>query len=414
LTKLLLAFLFIAAGQRASAEALQPKQTWAVVSGVLAWQDHDLASFPKEHRKDQELFEQLGAMGVPIAQRRLLIDEQATTENILAAIHDAVARAPSGATLIVYYAGHGLKDSRGDVVFASVDVSSKRPDETGLHLADLVPILQRFKGKRLILMADCCYSGGLVSVAAALKGDVVTLTSAEASNTSTGNWTFTQVVIDALQGKALEDRDGDGKIELGELAAEIADAMKYREQQRAAFTTRGVSRHLVLARAVRGPHASGWVQAPQPGHDDLVPARILGARGEGGERELHVGYYDYSDDSDAWVAEGATRPFVFKTWPVGTKLTVMSEKIPTEATVLATADGFMKVTYTGWDTRWDEWVTVASVVKAPDDQARTLQVEWQGTWYDAVETGVNGELTCIHYVGYDDSWNECVVPARVR
>ena len=44
---------------------------------------------------------------------------------------------------------------------------------------------------------------------------------------------------------------------------------------------------------------------------------------------------------------------------------------------------------------------------------RKVKVEWQGKWWDGVLESQNGGKYCVHYVGYDDSWNECVPRARV-
>src|SRR5690606_25579175 len=138
-------------------------------------------------RKDQELFDRLAALGVPAAQRTLLLDEAASASAIEAALTQAVARAPAGSTLLFYYAGHGLKDDEGRIVFASSEIRVGQLDRTGLHLARLPKLLSGFKGRRVILLADCCYSGGLIAVAAELSRrglQALALTSAEAANLS--------------------------------------------------------------------------------------------------------------------------------------------------------------------------------------------------------------------------------------
>lgn len=426
-TALALALTLLATASPARAEALAPARTWAVVAGVLEWKDRALAPFSKVHRKDKELYDQLGQMGVPVDQRRLLLDRDAQTDAILDALRDAVRRAPRGSTLIFYFAGHGLRDPDGRIVFASSDVSVDRATKTGLVLDDLVPILAAFKGDRLVLMADCCHSGGLVAVGDALVKAglrVAVLTSAEASNTSTGNWTFTQTVIDGLRGRWIGDLDGDGAVTLGEVAREVADAMKFREQQRSAWSARGVSPGLELARAAEDPErlAPGagalarraWVVVPRDGQDEV--ARVLGV-GDGGR--LRVAFYDYSDEVDAWAAARDAKPIAFRTWPVGTTLTVDWEGQPYEAKVTAVDGGFMRITYPGWSPVWDEWVTAERVKAGPGlgegpKPAERVSVEWQGTWYDAVVTGHEGKRTCIHYVGWAASWDECVPAARLR
>lgn len=43
-----------------------------------------------------------------------------------------------------------------------------------------------------------------------------------------------------------------------------------------------------------------------------------------------------------------------------------------------------------------------------------VEVEWQGTWYEAEVLSVDAEGWKIHYVGYEDSWNETVDRSRIR
>lgn len=428
----------VAAAPAAHARSdLDTKKTITIVAGVLEWKDASLASFPKTHRKDKELDDTFAALGIPDKQRTLLLDDQATTANVLKAVERAVAEGGKNTTLIFYFAGHGLK-ADGEIVFATSDVSTKRSKETGLRLLDLQKALRGFRG-RVVLMADCCHSGGLVAVGEALaaaKVKVAVLTSAEASNTSTGNWTFTQTVIDALNGRPIDDRNDDGTITFGELAAEVHDAMKHREQQRSATWSQPAFEDFALASAEVDPErlerGSGdherrdWVVVSDQGKRRV--ARILGvgpARAPAGVAgQLRVAYYDYSDESLAWVADDITAPLSFQTWPVGTSLTVLWKGQPFAAKVTAVDDGFMKITYPGWAASWDEWITAARVAEAPAiavpvTPARPavgsgVSVEWQGKWFDAVVLSWQRDLTCIRYVGYSDEWNECVVADRVR
>ena len=413
--------------RRAGAESLDPKRTWVVAAGVLEWADPNFHSFSKTHRKDQELFDVLGAGGVPAEQRKLLLDGRATSTAVLKSLAEVVSQVPEGGTLIFYFTGHGAKEANGQIVFATSDINSKELASTGLHVDQLTPaIAGHFKGKRVILMADCCYSGGLVSVAEALSKRgvaAVALTSSEASNTSTGSWSFTQTVIDSLRGRALADRDGDGHITLNELAMEVHDVMLNRELQRSGFGTYGVAGDLVLANAFAepsplpasgsGPGVRQWVLA------DARPARVLGVQGD----RAMVEFYDYADATREWRPVASLKPNTRKSWPVGTALDVRWEGKVYAAKVLRVEDGLMYITYPGWASSWDEWVGADRVEGLTGAEAssasrarpsRRLKVEWQGKWYDAVVNAKKGDRTCIHYIGYDDSWDECVDADRVR
>src|SRR5262249_44670856 len=156
----------------------------AMIAGVLSWSDPGLASFSKKHRKDQELFDTLAARGVPGSQRILLLDNNATAPKMFAALDRlavAAANAAPGSTLIFYFACHGVQNN-SKVIFASADTRLAKKD-TGFHVDKLGPFLaSRFRGQRVILMADSCYSGALRDVAKALRDSgvkAVALTSAE-------------------------------------------------------------------------------------------------------------------------------------------------------------------------------------------------------------------------------------------
>jgi len=426
----------------ARSESLDLKSTWAVVAGVLEWSDPGLGSFPKKNRKDKELFEKLGALGVPANQRTLLLDSQATAGAIEKALTEAIAKAPADATLIFYFAGHGVKDQSGQIIFTSSETRLDKLDSTGLNLAKLGKLLDRFKGKRLILLADCCYSGGLVDVAATLraKRPVVALTSAEASNISTGNWTFSQTIIDGVSGRSLFDRDTDGALTLTELADEVKDAMRHRESQRYGYANHGVPDDLVIAASRVNPDVDGrdgassgelkrrgWVKAPRTDagkHKGKAIARILTLeKGEGrkaGGKAL-VEFYDYSDATRTWVPLTDLEPITLQTWPVGTTLDVTWQGQVYQAKVLKLDDGFMYITYPGYDARWDEWISAPRVVGTssaagtPSTGAKKkAKVEWKGQWYDAVVNSEEDGKYCISYVGYTSQWDECVGKKRIR
>lgn len=230
----------------ASAEPLfVPKETVAVVAGVLEWEHKGFEPYPKEKRKDAELYAVLGSLGVE--RRTLLLDEQATRPAVLGALREAVAASGPETTLLFYFAGHGVKGKDGSIAFASREMDPWK-HETGLRLAELTRLFadggkRLFRGKRVVLLADCCHSGGLAETAKALSDagiEAVALTSADASNVSTGNWTFTRTVLEALRGGARCDVDRDGAVTLAELAEEARLAMKHREGQRYGYANHGV------------------------------------------------------------------------------------------------------------------------------------------------------------------------------
>lgn len=411
----------------ATAPVWDPKNTYAVVAGVLSWKDKDLPPFSKAGRKDQELFDTLAARGVPGGNRVLLLDDAATAKAFLSAVETLAARATKGSTLVLYYAGHGVKTNDDHVVFASTDIDTSELETTGLHVDDIgAVLLAKARGVRVLLLADCCYSGGLGDVAkkASAGGlEVLALTSSESSNTSTGNWTFTQTLIDGLRGSALFDHDGDGKVSLGELTVEAAAAMKFREEQRYGHANYGVDEALVVADAekcdgcpkpeLERPFARGsYVTAPHP--KDPSAARVLSA--DAAKDALSLAFYDYNHYTKATVPRAGAKPITFPHYPVGAEIDVDWEGKTYDAKVLKVADDFAYITYPGFDSTWDEWVTGSRILGQHQTTrvSKKVKVKWKNTYYDAVVTKQQGNKTCVHYVGYGASSDECVTADRIR
>ena len=79
------------------------------------------------------------------------------------------------------------------------------------------------------------------------------------------------------------------------------------------------------------------------------------------------------------------------------------------------------IRYVGYDASWDEWVgpdrlrlpplPVASGQWRPGDP---VEVEWAGSWWKATVVATGNGLTKIAYDGYSSSWDEWVEPARIR
>jgi hypothetical protein len=404
-------------GVAAGDEAWDPTATHAVIAGVAKWPNQDLTPFSTRNRKDQELRDLLVKRGVPAKNVALLLDMNATRDKILAALRDAARAAKPGETLIVYYAGHGSKVD-GDFCFANYDLNSERPKQTGLMLSDVGEVLASgFRGGRVLLMADCCHSGGLATVVRRLekaKIPAASLTSADASNISTGNWTFTQTILDGLAGDPLSDTNGDGVVTLAELRAEVESAMKFLEGQRSGYANATIPSTLVLAKVPQNASRpkidrfsfGSYVSAPD--QNRKRPARVIGER----NGEITVRFYDYADKHTANVPVAKLAKLEFKNYAQGESLHVLWEGKLWKASVLQKDGDFHLIHYEGYEAGWDEWVLANRIV--PANEAPNCEVEWQKQWYAGrVMKSENGKWF-VHYVGFDDSWDEWVGKDRIR
>ncbi|MEM0924718.1 MAG: caspase family protein, partial [Planctomycetota bacterium] len=189
-----LSLLGIGIGRAAETPRWSPENTFVLIVGVLDWQQQSLTTYPKSARQDVAFKNQLVARGVPPENISMVLDRDATLAAIQQSLTTIANRSTDDSTLIVYYAGHGMLDE-GQGVFANFDIDTRRASETGwTHRSMARNISGHFRGKRVLLFADCCFSGALADVVDRLNEDgfrSACLTSASSKDLSTNNWTFT-------------------------------------------------------------------------------------------------------------------------------------------------------------------------------------------------------------------------------
>lgn len=416
-----------------------PGETWVTIASVMKWQDPGLEDFDTRRRKDLVLDERFAARGVPDAQRALLIDNDATKHTVVHAALRQVQAAPPGSTFIFYFQGHGVFDDAHRFVMTTTETRVGDASNTGLTLSDLFAVYAlRGPKDRIILLGDACYSGHLGDLAVALTAlgiPTLALSSADARAESSENWTFTQALIDALEGRTLVDKDGDGQVLLTELAEEARLAMRHREGQPIGFTRPSPALqdlHLgparPLADPVNGPGldtlAPGgahfgrgdWVLATRLAGERSV-ARVLGAKTEEGKpTRLRVEYYDFTDRLYAWAREDLVDPILFEEWPVGADLRVLDDGEALQATVKVADRGLHLVSYVGYAATEDEYIAPDQILgpwDATQERERVL-VSRGATLQEAVVKGHFLDRVCVRFRG--SSWldDRCVQASRVR
>ena len=293
-----------------------------------------------------------------------LEDAQATKQRIERELVAQLARTRPGDMLIFYFAGHGSRNTKThQTYFANYDA--------GQSWASLWPVRsifdvieQHFRGERAILMADCCHSGALYDEAQRRQSKLsyACLTSAYSHNSSTGNWTFTDALLKGWGGNALVDLNGDGEVELNEMARYAELDMACFEQQKAMFIATGdISPDMRLAPS-RGKHAPGVGRRVEVEWEGKWwPAQVIAL--EGGRSKIHYAGYDVSWDE--WVTPERIRPFAPRTLPKGTHVQVLwsGDKKWYPGTVTASENGLHKIHYDGYSHEWDEWVGIKSIRK---------------------------------------------------
>ncbi|MCO5168975.1 MAG: caspase family protein [Planctomycetes bacterium] len=352
---------------------LDPARTTVFAVGVLTYRDARLASFPQEGRRDAELVAHLRGRGAKDVV--FLTDREATLRRIQAEFAAHLERSQPGQTLVVYYTGHGLRDE-GEVGFTPWDAGRRGLATTWRVRAIVEAIRARFRGERVLLVIDCCHSGAMTDAVVALgpDGEVAwtSMASAHAAAQSTGNWTFTEAVLDGLRGDPRLDADDDGLVDLGEVAAFAEVEMAFAEEQLTSFHAHprfGPRTRLARVSAPRPPPRTGE-RVEVFSEDAWWKARILEMRGE----RAKVRYYGWGPEHDEWVEPRQMRAYAPRAWAVGARVEVESDGRWYPASIIEVRPlGLHKARYDDYDASWDEWVPSSRIREpgaAPDDRRR--------------------------------------------
>lgn len=325
--------------------------------GVLSWKHAETyGSFPVKNRRDAALVDFYKKSGVPDGHIVYLQDKQATQQRIDAAFVTQLKELGADDLLVVYYAGHGTQSEKGDDVYlASYDAGDDNVEGWSVNS---IPgkIKANTKCRNVLWFLDCCYSGQAAQAITKQSGgpEYGCVTSSAASESSTGHWTFTEALLDALRGAVYVDLNHDGTVTLAEFAKHIEADMSAAEEQLSTFaTTKGFERDLVLSHAPPLPSSRiGERARARDANGDWYACRIIDARDE----ELRIHFIGYEDDEDVWVAAEDLQPITPVHYAAGAKVEVRWKQRWYPATVLKAKEGAHLIHYTEFGSKWDEWV----------------------------------------------------------
>ncbi|WP_159045940.1 caspase, EACC1-associated type [Streptomyces sp. WM6372] len=138
-----------------------PKASRAVLVGVDAYTHPDLAPLSAAAAAAQRLATLLRdptVWGLPGNQVTVL-GAGAATEDVLGAVRDAASAATG--TVMVYFAGHGLRDRDERLYLALRDADADHPQIGTLSYLTLRDVMRQagYRARYRMLVLDCCYSG---------------------------------------------------------------------------------------------------------------------------------------------------------------------------------------------------------------------------------------------------------------
>lgn len=131
-------------------------RVWAVVVGVSSYKHMPALKFTDDDAYRIFAFLKSPEGGsVPDEQMRILIDEDATRENILATVEDVFRQAGEDDLVIMYFSGHGLKGA-----FLPIDYDGSGNKIFHQEIGD---IIDKSRAKFKLILADACHSGSLLA-----------------------------------------------------------------------------------------------------------------------------------------------------------------------------------------------------------------------------------------------------------
>lgn len=345
-----------------------PARTLVFIVGVLEWKKANIHGYPKWNRRDEQLFEHFKKMGVPSRKIVYLADKDATLKNIKQKLNEILELSTSRDTLIFYYCGHGDLDKKGNGVYMNYDYDEKVGGLTAKFIASTIK--KKFSGSNAIFLGDCCSSGAIASSLASsgLDIDFAVLASAFPGISSTGNWTFTQSVLDGLRGHSFVDRDKDGLITFDELARYVnAEMWSIEKQHMYVYATKKLRSDFVMT-AVKQKTRSSTKLVEAKVKRRWWKAKLLRTKeGEAKIRWCQIG--SDSQEDECWKSLSEIREIALaKVSPKlkkGDSLQVLWGGRYYKASVLGVQKGLCYVHYDGFESYWDEWVDNSRIKSKP-------------------------------------------------
>ncbi len=357
---------FLLAGEKV---LWQPAKTRVFLVSLARFQGGRLHSFPTDERLDDQFAELFKERGVPASQIVLLKDEQATTQNIKNEFASFLRKSSPGEMLFFYFGSHGGYDPEtGKFSFCAFN------DNLSFTWA-LNAIESDFHGTHAFLATDCCYSGGMIDLAKTRETSIAyaCLSSTYAHQTAWSGWRFMQCLMRGLAGDPVVDLDGDGQVNLDELAGYTARYMAFAAEGKPMFTTTGnFNPKLRLATATGQKQSRVGELLEAWSGTKWTKAEILDARAQ--QFKIHF-TENTRTANDKWVAEDHLRRFEFQRFPVGAAVDVQdsSDDQWHSAKVLESWESLHLCRNDDRSSAYDEWFGPSRMRASPVGT-------WSGKW----------------------------------
>lgn len=379
------------------------KNTNIIIAGALDYSScSEVDSFDQNKRKDYELFEILNSKFQNTKYSEFIKETEVTKKNVLNKINEALNLQENKDLFIFYFTGHGILSDTGEPGLLMSDSSI-------ITKTELKNILKKNnRNQKIILFGDFCYSGLLAAIAKELNADgldINAITSAS-SNLSTGNWSYTQTLIDSFSGRAIVDKDKNGFITFFDMAQEVQNVMFNRERQKSDhFILPDLKKSKIANSKIKilknTPNISygGWYCS----NDGIT--RVTDIK----DNLFEVEFYNYNQYKFDYLRENDLSPIQVAKFETGDLISVSWEENTHKAKIEEVDRIFYKISYLGWGIEWNEWITKHRIVGN-----EKVEIYSDNFWYSGEILQNKNDQFFIRYHGYDTCFDEWVDKSRIK
>ncbi|HYV91516.1 MAG TPA: caspase family protein [Chitinophagales bacterium] len=204
-------------------------QGFAVIVGVG---NPDIAGTINDAKGLAEILKDPQRCAYPEENISLLLDKESVCKNVVGALQSLQNKTSSDSTVIFYFSGHGYEEQLGsqtNYYLITWDANPSDISNTALNGNELSQLLKGIPCRRMLILLDCCHSGGLDDAKAftitsskspmpieaqnllqAGTGRVIIASSMANELSFAGNpySAFTLALIECLAGQGVSKRDG--------------------------------------------------------------------------------------------------------------------------------------------------------------------------------------------------------------
>lgn len=134
-----------------------PQRSRAVLIGAASYRNMEPVPAVKENlRQLKRVLCDPDIWGLP-AENCVVVSDPASTDDIFDPLHSAAAQAEDA--LVIYYAGHGLRNHDKHTLLVTHIGSDSNRSWTTIEYHDVLRVIKDTRASRRIIVLDCCYSG---------------------------------------------------------------------------------------------------------------------------------------------------------------------------------------------------------------------------------------------------------------